>query len=66
MNTPYAMWFGYKPNLSQLSIFGALPTVIYHIPLETKKIKSTCKKKFFHRLELVIARAYKLFKEISV
>ena len=28
LNTPYAMWFGYKPNLLHLRVFGARHTII--------------------------------------
>ena len=35
LNTPYAMWFGHKPNLSHLHVFGAME--YGHIPQEKRR-----------------------------
>ena len=35
LNTPYAMWFGHKPNLSHLPIFGV--TIYNYIPQEKRR-----------------------------
>ena len=61
LNTPYSKWFGHKPNLSHLRVFGA--TAYGHIPLEKRrKLDPHARKGIFVGYgELAGVKAYKLF-----
>ena len=61
LNTPYSKWFGHKPNLSHLRVFGA--TAYGHIPLEKRrKLDPHARKGIFVGYgESAGVKAYKLF-----